>query len=98
MGEAPKEMTGFLVLAFILGHFIALFNWYGICSWIAVGRAGMWTIKAAIFVPRLGLIGFETSFVQAAFRIRDSATQVITPMNPRSCSWDWCGTTSRRPA
>ena len=114
MGYAIRDMTSFLVLAFILGQFIALFNWSGIGSWIAVSGAAaletmnltgfgailifivlcsllnlfiisgssMWTIMAAVFVPMFGLIGFEPAFVQAAFRVGDSATQVITPMNP----------------
>lgn len=114
MTNALKEMLPFLVLAFILGQFIALFNWSGIGSWIAVsGAAGlenlgltgfgavvafmllasvlnlfiisgssMWTIMAAVFVPMFALIGYEPAFTQAAFRVGDSATQVITPMNP----------------
>lgn len=28
------------------------------------------------------LIGYEPGFVQAAFRVGDSATQVLTPLNP----------------
>lgn len=114
MGLALKGMTSFLVLAFILGQFIALFNWSGIGSWIAVGGAellqslgltgfgaillfillcsilnlfivsgsSMWTLMAAVFVPMFGLVGFEPAFVQGAFRVGDSATQIITPMNP----------------
>ena len=114
MGEALKGMTSFLVLAFILGQFIALFNWSGIGSWIAVtGATGlqnvgvtgfpviigfiilcsllnlfiisgssMWTLMAAVFVPMFGILGFEPAFIQAAFRVGDSATQVMTPLNP----------------
>ena len=114
MGLAVKDMIPFLVLAFAMGQFIALFNWSGIGSWIAVGGAdalratgmtgfgivvmfillcsvlnlfiisgsAMYTIMAAVFIPMFGLIGLEPAFVQAAFRIGDSATQVITPMNP----------------
>ncbi|MDN5570343.1 MAG: AbgT family transporter [Propionibacteriaceae bacterium] len=114
MGLALKDMIPFLVLAFVMGQFIALFNWSGIGSWIAVAGAealeatgltgfgvivlfivlcsllnlfiisgsAMWTIMAAVFVPMFGLVGFEPAFVQAAFRIGDSATQIITPMNP----------------
>lgn len=114
MGEALKDMTSFLVLAFILGQFIALFNWSGIGSWIAVtGATGlqnvgvtgfpviigfiilcsllnlfiisgssMWTLMAAVFVPMFGILGFEPAFIQAAFRVGDSATQVMTPLNP----------------
>jgi aminobenzoyl-glutamate transport protein len=114
MSDALAEMLPFIVLAFILGNFIALFNWSGIGSWIAVTGAnglqainltgfpaligfillasflnlfiisgsGMWTIMAAVFVPMFALIGYEPAATQAAFRVGDSATQVITPMNP----------------
>ncbi|ALC04617.1 p-aminobenzoyl-glutamate transporter [Corynebacterium deserti GIMN1.010] len=114
MGESIKDMIGFLVLAFILGQFVALFNWTGIGTWTAVqGAAGleaigltgfpaiiafmilasclnlliisgsaMWTLMAAVFVPMFALLGYEPSFIQAAFRVGDSATQVITPLNP----------------
>ncbi|MDY6051875.1 MAG: AbgT family transporter [Rothia sp. (in: high G+C Gram-positive bacteria)] len=114
MGEALKDMVGFLVLAFVLGQFIALFNWSGLGSWIAVSGStilenagltgfpvivmfivlcsilnlfivsgsGMWTLMAAVFVPMFGILGFEPGFVQGAFRVGDSATQIVTPMNP----------------
>jgi aminobenzoyl-glutamate transport protein len=114
MGAAVKDMVPFIVLAFILGQFIALFDWSGVGSGIAVAGAeglqsigltgvpvillfvllcsvlnlfivsgsSMWTLMAAVFVPMFGLIGYEPAFVQAAFRIGDSATQIITPLNP----------------
>jgi len=114
MSAALKEMLPFIVLAFILGNFISLFNWSGIGTWIAVTGAaalegagltgfgaiigfillasvlnlfiisgsGMWAIMGAVFVPMFALIGYEPAFTQAAFRVGDSATQVITPMNP----------------
>ena len=37
---------------------------------------------AAVFVPMFALLGYEPAFVQAAFRVGDSATQIITPLNP----------------
>lgn len=114
MGGAVKDMAPFLVLAFILGQFIALFNWSGIGSWIAVRGADVlvaadltgfqaillfiffaailnlfitsgsaqWTLMAGVFVPMFGIIGFEPAFIQAAFRIGDSSTMVLTPLNP----------------
>ncbi|WP_312182401.1 AbgT family transporter [Arthrobacter sp.] len=114
MGLSIKEMSGFLVLAFVLGQFIALFNWSGIGNWIAVAGASglgsvgltgfpailafialasvlnlfiisgsaMWTLMAAVFVPMFALLGYEPAFIQAAFRVGDSATQVLTPLNP----------------
>lgn len=114
MGLAMKDMVDFLVLAFILGQFVALFSWTGIGTYTAVKGAAMlesmhltgfvailafiilasclnlliisgsamWTLMAAVFVPMFALIGYEPAFVQAAFRVGDSATQVMTPLNP----------------
>ncbi|MDR7330389.1 AbgT family transporter [Corynebacterium guangdongense] len=114
MGESLKDMVGFLVLAFILGQFVALFSWTGIGTWTAVQGAsflesigltgfpailafivlasllnlliisgsGMWTLLGAVFVPMFALLGYEPAFIQAAFRVGDSATQVMTPLNP----------------
>lgn len=114
MGGALKDMMGFLILAFILGQFVALFAWSGIGTWTAVKGAAfletiglngfaailafiilasclnlliisgsaMWTLMAAVFVPMFALLGYEPAFVQAAFRVGDSATQIITPLNP----------------
>jgi aminobenzoyl-glutamate transport protein len=114
MSQAIIDMMSFLILAFILGQFIALFNWTGIGSWIAVAGASgleaigltgfaavigfmllasvlnlfiisgssMWTLMAAVFVPLFSLLGYEPAFIQAGFRVGDSATQVITPLNP----------------
>ena len=114
MGSSIKDMSGFLVLAFILGQFIALFNWSGIGNWLAVAGASglesigltgypaiigfillasllnlfiisgsaMWTLMAAVFVPMFALLGFEPAFIQGAFRVGDSATQILTPLNP----------------
>lgn len=114
MGGALRDMTGFLVLAFMLGQFIALFNWTNLGAALAVGGAdllqalglagypaflgfmvlasvlnlfiisgsSLWTLMAAVFVPMFALLGFEPGFAQAAFRVGDSATQIMTPLNP----------------
>ncbi|AKK03668.1 AbgT family transporter [Corynebacterium epidermidicanis] len=114
MGHALKDMLSFLILAFILGQFVALFSWTGIGTYTAVKGAAllesmhltgfpailafiilasclnlllisgsaMWTLMASVFVPMFALLGYEPSFVQAAFRVGDSATQVMTPLNP----------------
>ncbi|WP_301201776.1 AbgT family transporter, partial [Corynebacterium stationis] len=114
MGQSLASMMGFLVLAFILGQFIALFSWTGIGTYSAVKGAAfleqigltgfpailafcvlasllnlliisgssMWTLMASVFVPMFALLGYEPAFIQAAFRVGDSATQIITPLNP----------------
>lgn len=47
-----------------------------------VSGSSMWTLMAAVFVPMFGLLSYEPAFVQGAFRIGDSATQIVTPLNP----------------
>ncbi|WP_219413353.1 AbgT family transporter [Pseudonocardia nigra] len=114
MGRALKGLSGFIVLAFILGQFIALFSWTNIGAWLAVTGArllenigltgypailgfivlasmlnlfivsgsSLWTLMASVFVPLFLLLGYEPGFTQAAFRVGDAATQVMTPLNP----------------
>ncbi|MCX2729757.1 AbgT family transporter [Saccharopolyspora sp. NFXS83] len=114
MAGALRDLTGFLVLAFMLGQFIALFNWTNLGAALAVGGANLltalglagypaflgfmvlasvlnlfiisgsslWTLMASVFVPMFALLGFEPGFAQAAFRVGDSATQIMTPLNP----------------
>ena len=47
-----------------------------------VSGSSLWTLMASVFVPMFLLLGFEPGFIQAAFRVGDSATQVMTPLNP----------------
>lgn len=42
--------------------------------------SAQWAITAPIFVPMLMLIGFAPEVIQAAYRIGDSVTNLITPM------------------
>ena len=42
----------------------------------------MWTLLASVFVPLLLLLGFEPGFAQAVFRVGNSATQIMTSLNP----------------
>ena len=61
-----------LILAFILlSAFLNLF----------MGSASAkWAIMAPVFVPMFMLLGFHPGLTQAAFRVGDSVTNVITPM------------------
>ncbi|GAA5126043.1 AbgT family transporter [Pseudonocardia adelaidensis] len=50
MGRALKDLSGFIVLAFILGQFIALFAWTNIGAWLAVSGAEL--------LEAIGLTGY----------------------------------------
>jgi len=42
--------------------------------------SAQWAVTAPIFVPMLMLIGYSPEIIQAAYRIGDSSTNIITPM------------------
>ncbi|KES21200.1 MULTISPECIES: AbgT family transporter [unclassified Pseudomonas] len=77
-GSHLLDSSGFggipLVLAFL--GLVTLMNLF-----ITSGSA-QWSLMAPIFVPMLMLVGFEPAFVQAAYRIADSSTNIVTPMSP----------------
>ncbi len=46
-----------------------------------IGSASaQWAVTAPIFVPMLMLVGYAPETIQAAYRIGDSVTNLITPM------------------
>ena len=48
---------------------------------LSLGSASaQWAVTAPIFVPMLMLVGFAPEVIQAAYRIGDSVSNVITPM------------------
>jgi aminobenzoyl-glutamate transport protein len=66
-------LTGIpLIMAFVLlSAFINMF----------MGSASAkWAIMAPVFIPMLMLLGYHPALTQAAFRIGDSVTNLITPM------------------
>jgi aminobenzoyl-glutamate transport protein len=68
-------LTGFVGLTvFVL--LVCLLNLF-----VTSGSA-LWSLVAPVFVPAFMLLGLEPAVTQAAFRIGDSATQMITPLNP----------------
>lgn len=54
-----------------------------ICSFVnlMIGSASaQWAMTSPIFVPMMMLIGYSPEVIQAAYRIGDSTTNIITPM------------------
>ena len=54
-----------------------------ICAFINLmmsSASAQWAVTAPIFVPMLMLAGYAPETIQAAYRIGDSATNIITPM------------------
>ena len=66
-------LTGPLVFAFFIL----------ICAFVNLmlgSASAQWAVTAPIFVPMLMLLGYSPEIVQAAYRIGDSTTNIITPM------------------
>ncbi|WLD93594.1 AbgT family transporter [Alkalihalobacillus sp. AL-G] len=114
MGEAMKDMSGYIVLIFAAAQFISYFNWSNLGTWVAVNGAefltsmdltglpvvvgfsmltavlnliifsgsAQWALEAPVFIPMLMLLDYHPAFIQAAYRIADSSTNIITPLNP----------------
>jgi aminobenzoyl-glutamate transport protein len=53
------------------------------CVNLLIGSASAkWAMLAPVFVPMLMLVGISPEFTQAAYRVGDSCTNIITPMMP----------------
>lgn len=66
-------LTGPLLFVF----FIAM---CGFVNLMLGSASAQWAITAPIFVPMLMIVGYSPEVIQAAYRIGDSVTNVITPM------------------
>ncbi|MEO0996629.1 MAG: AbgT family transporter, partial [Pseudomonadota bacterium] len=54
-----------------------------ICAFINLmlgSASAQWAVTAPIFVPMLMLLGYSPEAIQAAYRIGDSSSNIITPM------------------
>ena len=69
--ELPASMTivGIIILTGIVNIFIG-------------SASGKWGMLAPIFVPMLMSLGISADFTQAAYRVGDSSTNIITPLMP----------------
>ena len=81
---AVTAVTGanFLESVGMTGPFIFFF-FILVCAFINLmlgSASAQWAVTAPIFVPMLMLIGYSPEVIQAAYRIGDSSTNIITPM------------------
>lgn len=60
--------------------FVLFIMMCGIVNLSLGSASAQWAVTAPIFVPMLMLLGYAPEVIQAAYRIGDSVTNVITPM------------------
>ncbi|QMW21810.1 AbgT family transporter [Sandaracinobacteroides saxicola] len=112
--DAMSSLGAYLLLAFLVAHFIAFFNWSNLGVLTAIGGAGAlrssglsgstllvgmvvvtalinlfvgsasakWAVMATVFVPMFMLVGITPEATQAAYRVGDSVTNIISPTLP----------------
>lgn len=69
------NFTGiYLIIGYIL--FTSMLNFL-----ISSGSA-KWALEAPVFVPLFMQLGYHPAFTQMAYRIGDSSTNIVTPLNP----------------
>lgn len=69
------NFTGFgLIFGYII--FTSLLNF------LITSGSAKWAIEAPIFVPMFMQLGYHPAFTQAAYRIADSSTNIMTPLFP----------------
>jgi aminobenzoyl-glutamate transport protein len=66
LGPIPL-MIGFVLVSAFINLFIG-------------SASAKWAIMAPIFIPMFMLLGYTPEFVQAAYRVGDSCTNIISPM------------------
>ncbi|MEK5440666.1 MULTISPECIES: AbgT family transporter [unclassified Fredinandcohnia] len=62
-------IIGFVLLTALLSLFVT-------------SGSALWALEAPIFVPMLMLLNYHPAFVQVAYRIGESSTNMLTPLNP----------------
>jgi aminobenzoyl-glutamate transport protein len=70
------EATGMNGIALIIGFIFVS----GFINLFIGSASAKWAIMAPVFVPMLMRVGFSPEFTQVAYRIGDSATNIITPL------------------
>jgi aminobenzoyl-glutamate transport protein len=75
--EILKEInfTGiWLIIGYIL--FTATLNF------LITSGSAKWALEAPVFIPMFMQLGYSPAFTQAAYRIADSSTNIVTPLMP----------------
>lgn len=83
MGQVIAVKGANFLNSFNLHDSILFIGFILVCAFInlMIGSASaQWAVTAPIFVPMLMLAGYAPETIQAAYRIGDSVTNIITPM------------------
>lgn len=69
------HLTGLpLVILFVLTT--------AVLSLVIFSGSTLWALIAPVFIPMFMVLGYDPAFIQLAYRIADSSTNTISPLNP----------------
>jgi aminobenzoyl-glutamate transport protein len=77
-GASTLQAIGFTGLPLLVSFIIVS----GFINMFIGSASAKWAVMAPVFVPMLMLMGFSPEVVQAAYRVGDSSTNIITPLLP----------------
>lgn len=77
-GSSWLDDVGFTGVALILAY--SLFT--VVLNLLITSGSAQWALQAPVFVPMLMQLGYSPGFIQAAYRIGDSSTNIVTPLFP----------------
>ena len=77
-GAAFLKDINFTGMGLIIGYilFTAMLNF------LITSGSAKWALEAPVFIPMFMELGYHPAFIQAAYRIADSSTNIITPLMP----------------
>ncbi|SIT71100.1 AbgT family transporter [Edaphobacillus lindanitolerans] len=77
-GAEFLESVNFTGIGLIIGYII-----FTACmNFLITSGSAKWALEAPIFVPMFMQLGYHPAFTQAAYRIADSSTNIVTPLMP----------------
>jgi aminobenzoyl-glutamate transport protein len=74
-GLRSAHVTGFWALLLMMAF-------SGLLSLVIFSGASLWTVLAPVLVPIFVGLGFHPGVAQAAYRVGDSVTHPVSPLNP----------------
>lgn len=77
-GAAALKAAGFPIAVTIIGIIVVT----GLLNLFVGSASAKWALMAPIFVPMLMELGISPDLTQAAYRVGDSTTNIITPLMP----------------
>ncbi len=83
LGEILAVLGADALVAMRLDNPLVFVPFILMCAFVNLmlgSASAQWAVTAPIFVPMLMMIGYSPEVIQAAYRIGDSTTNIITPM------------------